>query len=334
MPITGPSSYVTTVPLFINHWNDVNAAGTPVVLDMAQTGQPTPVTVGILEDLYGELTDARARVEVVMLDLALQQAEVLQEKTWLQTQVTAFNRNVRADHGASPFAKVLPVAPGVENGRERFNAPLRLVVALWGKVNAWRAAQTPVIPPLTLPGEAGGGAPVTLAVFSSRSIVLAAAMDVAEEREQQATLERAERNELQGRIYPILKVYRLKIAAVFAPGSPFVETLPALSEEAGATPQPGTLTGHYDVAQEAAVLAGTPSPSASVVRHQIRASVGEEPQVDDEVVRAEFEPGVPIALETTYGLAAPGETVNFRLVAITADGHERGTEWVRVQRPV
>jgi hypothetical protein len=71
-----------------------------------------------------------------------------------------------------------------------------------------------------------------------------------------------------------------------------------------------------------------------VVKHQIRASLGATPQSEDEAVKAEFALGATIALNTAYGLGAPGAQVHFRLVAITADGHEKGSDWVTVLRPV
>jgi len=159
-------------------------------------------------------------------------------------------------------------------------------------------------------------------------------MDNEEERSQQAALDRATRDAVQRKIYPILKVYRLKVEAIFPSPSPILETLPALTENAGATPQPGSLTGNYNAGTNSAVLTGQPSPSGSVVRHQIRASVGTEPSLEDEALSAEFEVGDPIELTTNYGFGAPGAIVHFRLVAITADGHEKGTPWLMLQRPL
>jgi len=62
--------------------------------------------------------------------------------------------------------------------------------------------------------------------------------------------------------------------------------------------------------------------------------VGEEPSDEDESLRAEFAPGEPISLTTNFGLTAPGATAHFRLVAISASGHESGTPWLTIQRPL
>ena len=51
-------------------------------------------------------------------------------------------------------------------------------------------------------------------------------------------------------------------------------------------------------------------------------------------MRAEFPLGQAIALSSDYGLSVPGAKVHWRLVAITADGHEGGTPWLSFQRPL
>jgi hypothetical protein len=328
MPITGPSSYLVTLPLFLNHWEDVNAAGAPLVLDREACGQPADVDVAQLQVMADDLTTQRGVLEGVLLDATLASAELLQHRTWLHAQAVAFNQSVRADHGTSIYARALEPAPQLSEAREKFLKPLRLIAALWLKVNAFRAALATPKPPLTLPGG------ITQADFAARLEVGRVAFNSAEEREQQATLERGIRNELQDLIYPILKVYRLKVEATYAAGSAIMATLPALTDDGSGTPQPGTLTGSFNAATGAATLTGTPSSSGTVVRHQIRASLGPEPDAEDEALKAEFTPGQPITLTTSYGFSAPGALVHFRLVAITADGHEKGSDWLTLQRPL
>lgn len=328
MPISGPSSYLVTVPLFLNHWADANEVSGTFLLDGAQCEQPVDVGIATLQAFFDDLEMARDQVEVVAMEWALKQAEVLGLRTAVQGHAVKFNRAVRADLGSTKFAEVLPTAPGLNDAREKFMKPIRAVLSLWAKVNTYLATLTPPKPVLQLEGGA------TLDTVTLQVNALREAMDVAEERDQQATLERADRNVVQETIYPILKVYRLKVLARFAPDSAIVATLPALTEDSEATPEAGTLAGSYHAASNEAQLTGTPSPSPSVVRHQIRACVGAVPSAEDETMRTEFALGMPIALNTNYGLGAPGATVHFRLVAITADGHEKGTDWVTVQRPL
>ena len=139
---------------------------------------------------------------------------------------------------------------------------------------------------------------------------------------------------VQDRIYPLLKLYRAKIEALFAANAPIALSLPDLVDSGSGSPAPGTLEGVLNAEGTESVLTGEPSVSASVVKHQLRASVGEEPSAGDEAVRAEFALGEEIALTSDYGLSVPGAGVHWRLVAVTADGHEGTTDWVSLQRPL
>ena len=139
-------------------------------------------------------------------------------------------------------------------------------------------------------------------------------------------------NDARDQIYPVPRVYLLEIQAAFHAGPAIVETLPALTENghqhAAAIGGP---SGQSVAASISASLTGTASTSSTVVLHQIRASVTEDPSVEDESVVVEF---APLTLSTTYGLTVPGAKAHFRLVGITADGHESGSDWVTIERPV
>lgn len=328
MPISGASSYIVVVPIFLNHWDDANAVNGAFTLDKEATGQPADVARDDLNDLYQELVTRRDTLEETLLDLGLASGTLLGDKTWLHAQCISFNQIMRADHGTTIYARNLPVAPQLGEAREKFLKPLRLMANLWAKVNTYRAALTPPKTALTL--QEG----TTLATFNTRMDTARGNFNVVEERDQQATLERALRDDQQEIIYPVLKVYRLKVEALFPAGSAILETLPALTDDGSGTPQAGTLGGTFSTTTNEATLTGTPSASKTVVRHQIRASLGPEPDAGDETLTAEYALGAPLTLTTGYGLGTPGALAHFRLVAITADGHEKGSDWVTIQRPL
>ena len=160
------------------------------------------------------------------------------------------------------------------------------------------------------------------------------AMDDFEELEQQLSLDIKKRDGVQDLIYPILKVYRLKIPAVFAAGHPLIATLPALSPEPGSTPAAPGLTMGWSAANSRAEGTGTASPSASVVQTQLRGSVGPEHDEHSETAVMTIEAGQPLIFETIWGLVTPGAVASFRAVAMTGDGHERGSGPVVVSRPL
>ena len=331
MPISGPSSYIVVVPAFINHWTDANALGSLITIDGTALGQLSDVGISYLQGLQTELLGARDTLETTNVDLGISSGNVLGHKTWLQAQCVAFNKAVRADHSTTAFVDVLPQAPQVSDGREKFNKPVRMLLTLWARVNTYRAALVPPKSALTLPASLTA---ITLATMTARLATMLAEQNTHEEREQQAALDRLKRENVQDRIYPVLKIYRQKIEASFAPTAAIVLSLPELTDSGAGTPEPGVLTAALNAAGTEVVMTGTVSPSATVASHQLRASVGEEPQSDEESMRAEFPLGMPIALTTDYGLGVPGARVHWRLVAITADGHERATPWQSFQRPL
>ena len=89
MPInlTSPSSYFTTVPLFINHWNDANGLGGAILLDKDACGQAADVARADLIALFTSLTTKRDTLEGTLLDVVLLNLQVLEAKTWLQAAV-------------------------------------------------------------------------------------------------------------------------------------------------------------------------------------------------------------------------------------------------------
>ena len=83
-----------------------------------------------------------------------------------------------------------------------------------------------------------------------------------------------------------------------------------------------------------AELSGTASPTAAVTRYQLRACIGPVHNDDLESVVSTVDAGEPLAFNTTWGLTTPGSVASFRLVAMTADGHERGSAPVVIARPL
>ena len=328
MPITGPSSYISVVPAFLNHWADANLLGQAVTVDGVALGQLGDQGISFLQGLQTELLGARDTLEATNVDVALSSGALLGHKTFLQAQCVAFNKAVRADHSTTVYVQALPDAPQVADAREKFNKPIRQMLILWGKVSTYRTGLTPSKSPLVLPGN------VSSTTVTTRLALLVQEQNNFEERDQQAGLDRLKRENVQDRIYPVLKLYRAKIEALFAANAPIVLSLPALTESGQASPDAGTITGALNAAGTEAVLAGTPSPSATVVKHQLRASVGDAPNAGDETMKAEFAPGHAITLTSNFGLGVPGARVHWRLVAITADGHEGATEWLSFQRPL
>ncbi len=328
MPIQGPTSYFPTTQAFLNHWADAEAAqgGTPILLDGQQVGTNVDAPVADLQGLFDDLGEARDTVESTALDIGLARAAVAQHRDWLHTQMGLFNDKMRSDHGRSIYAKNLELVPPANSGREAFMKPMRATSRLWQKVNDWLAGLgKPALTTLT---------PVTRADFENRVTVLRAALDMLEEREQQITLDLAARNAIQDKIYPFLKVYRLKIPTLFAEGSAILESLPDLTPAPGSTPSAPGLAGGWSVAHTRAEFTGTASATAEVTQHQLRGCAQENYDEAIEAVLSTVPVGQPLTLDSTYGLTEAGAIASFRLYAMTATGNEKGSAPVVVSRPL
>lgn len=330
MPIDGPSSYLTTVPLFLNHWEDANVAkGSAITLDGDACGQPgAPLERGTLAGMFDDLEALREVVEATLLEGAIARAEALALRVACHDFCEQFNATMRADYPTLPHAQILSDVPQVSMGRELFLRLTRGTHRLWAKVNAYLAGLVPARPPIVLQGG------TTAVALEAELGELRVKFDAVEEREQQASLDRRFRDAQQDVIYQVLKVYRLKIPTVFPEESPLVETLPALTTDSTKTPAAPSAAGSWNAVSSEADLTGTASVSTTVVRHQWRGCPGEEYQSEDESILANIPLGQPLTFSTTFGLGVPGTVCGYRLVAITADGHEKGSEAVYVSRPL
>ena len=328
MPIQGPTSYFTVVPLFINHWNDANTAngGVPISLSKEETGLTVDPVVADLEALFSALEQHRDNVENLAQDVSIQSAVVTGMKELMLAKMNDFNTKMRADYASSPYGKNLSDVPQATSGRDAFLKPMRDTNRLWAKVNLWLVSLGK--PELRLKGE------FQQAAFNTALDSLRTAWNDWESLEQDWSLDIQKRNDAQDVIYPILKVYRLKIPSIFAEGSAILDTLPLLTPVAGSTPQAPGLTGGWSVVNSRGEFTGTPSPTAAVTRNQLRACVGPDYNENIENVVATLDAGEPIVFTTTWGLTTPGAVASFRLVAQTADGHERGSAPVIIARPL
>lgn len=328
MPISGPTSYFATTQAFLNHWDDANAASTtgPISLDKTQCGTAADVVRNDLVALLSSLETARDVIEGTAQDVSIFRSGAVAVRTWLLEQMNLFNQTMRADHGTSAYAQNLEAVPSPGAGREAFMKPMRATARLWAVVDNWRVLQG-----LSALALSSG---VDQAAFFAKVAEGRTALDQIEEREQQVTIERAKRDMVQVKIYAILKVYRLKIPALFAEGSAILTSLPLLTPEPGSTPAAPGLSGGWNVGQNRAEFTGTASPTPAVTQHQLRGCPQAEFDEDLETVVATIEVGQPLTFQTTFGLTQAGATASFRLVAMTGDGHERGSAPVVVSRPV
>jgi hypothetical protein len=322
MPITGPSSYLPTIDLFLSHWESANAALGAVVLE---NGADRASLLG----LQADLEVARDAVTDASVDLALVRASLTQALTVLQARCVEFNARVRGDLAGTIFPAALPEAFSVGQGEAIVRDNLRKVSRLWLKVNALGVdAPTSV----TLPFALGGG--YALADLDAARDVLRDAYRAVSDAEVDLALARGNRNATQVEIYAILKSYRQKITGYAASQPALFATLPALTPAPGHTPDPVPVQAVWDAPSTSAKITWTASADAALERYELRACAGADYDSDDEVLIATVQPGAPLEAFSAFSLGTPGITAGFKIYVILTTGNERGSEPAYVQRPV
>ncbi len=317
MPISGPSSYIPTINLFLAHWEDAEGVqGSPI------TVPPQGTTRGELENTRDALEAARAKVEDRINDVEIGNATLAQQKTVMIAHVNDFNRRVRGLLPGTPFVNGLPEVPRPTSAQSYFTKPLIDMASLWGKINT---AQAPD-PFLLAEGY-------DRATFETDLETLNEAYVTDYDNEQEVKLARDERNAIQEEVLPILVGYRRVIEALFAPGSPIVQTLPRVTPLPGHTPQQVTAQGVWDASAGLARITFSESTDANLQKYELRTSPVTPYSTGDEQVLASLQPEDPREFTTTAGLEAPGDSANYRVYVILDTGNENGSDTVTVQRP-
>jgi hypothetical protein len=324
MPITGPSSYVPTIESFINHWTAVNAAlpaAQPLVLPANGPDTPAPVALADLQSLYNALIAQRDVVQASIIDEALASETLIDQKRALLAKLNLFNDTIRGSYPGSKWERVLTGAPSIGDGRTLFIRAIESTRNIWSRFNTTSGLAAIVL--------AGG---YDLAAFDADLSALRVAYVASGKEEDSLALEREERNDIQDRIYPILKRYRALMPTLFPVGAALVDELPQLTPTSSRTPDPVTATAVWDVATSKAKITWTASTDSELARYEVRWSPGLEYQVDAESTLGTISPGATLEFLTDQGLTTPGAKSNFRVVVVLTTGNEAGSEPVSVVR--
>ena len=323
MPISGPSSFVPTLNLFIPHWVDVNlalGAGGPLVLEDG-------TTIAILTGYRDELSNYRSSIQSKLNDVEIAGGFLTQRKTAMLARNGEFNRRVRGAIGSSPYAAALSNVPAITAAEGPFLEPLDDVASLWAKINA--ATIPGFTGPLLLPDG------YAIATFLTDLAALKAAYATDGTAEQELKLERKSRDAVQVKAQKALVDYRRAIAGSFAENHPLVLSLPAVSPEPGSTPEPVTASIVWDPLQLKAKITFSASTDQDLDHYEIRFCPGPNYSTETEVVtiNGNILPGGPLEFFTDTGLTAPGNIASFRVYAILTTANEKGSNTLTLTRP-
>jgi hypothetical protein len=326
MPVTGPNSYPSTIGAFLSHWADVNTLlGTPLTIIGGRT-------VANLQQWLQDSTDQIAATTQAIITAANRKAELDQIKANLVRWTVKFNDTLRTDHPALTYIKNLVPAPKLSAGRGSFTGPLAQTLQIWLDANAV------LTPDVTL----------TIRTLLSNGTTQVETLEAAEYQDllndlsskwtewvmaqQKSDNVRETRNDTHKLAYDCMRDYRAKVQNELAPGHALLESLPLLNPDTSKNPDAPEATGAWNAATEKADLSGTPSTSATVVRHEVRYSPEPEYNPENEIVLATIPTGQPLTYSTDIGLGIVGDVSRFQVVAVTGDGHEGRSPVVAVER--
>ena len=320
MPISGPTSYLSTTEEFITHWGVANTTlgvGNELVL---QGG----VTLANLQTLLDSLNAKRLDLTAKLNVQETARGEIEIRKTELLLRINQFNDVIRADFAGTKWEVALANVPAINDGQGVFVLPLEDALTLWSQLNAG-IAPAPAVTLLGGYNQATFAADIT--ALNAAYTAWRAAMKIVE-----ITL--AERNDIQDLIKPQLVSYRRKLPTKFAKNHALVETLPALTPAPGSTPDPVVVTAVWTATQQQARLTWTVSLDPNLFKYEIRFCAGPVYDTDLEDVVGSVLPGAPLEFMTLAGLGTPGNSASYKVYVITTTNNERGSEAVSVLRPV
>ena len=320
MPITSTIDYIPVMDQFIAHWQ-----ATDNTILIAEDG--TAVTFADFGALRTTLDEAKSELQGVLNNLENSRVTLEQKRLAAGDRIAEFNRRVRADFTGNTTFNSLPVVPNRSAGRDAFLNALDDMLDLWARVN--------LLPPsdlFTAPMQLMGG--FSRADLTALRAGLDAAFTTRGSCERAAENQRLLRNNLQVRAKALMITYRMKIEALYAPGSMPVTTLPRVTPLPGSTPDPVTMAAAWSEPNLRAELTWTESTDPELASYQVRATPGPEYSAEDETLLASIAPGAPRSYNTAAGLAVPGAAMSYKVYVILNTGHEAGSDPGTVTRPV
>ncbi len=322
--ITGPSSYITTMNQFNQHWLLVNAklAPTPMILGLPDK---TTMTQAQFLTLRNTLQAQQDTVQSALADVQIARGNVTLQKAALLSKFGLFTSLLDGYFSATGFYNARPYAPGINEGKENFLHPLGAMMTVWAKINT-----SPAPPGVTLPLVLNDGTDQSAFASAVSSLIFAYA-DM-ENKEVILQMERGERNVIQDRAYMVMKTYRESAVGKFGIFPELLESLPRLSPLPGHTPEAVNASAVFEAPDKSKVVYDE-SADAALHSYELRGNVGEDYSDEDAVVIATNLPGAPREFITPFGLNQPGAKVAYKVYVILTTGNEAGSAAMFVQRP-
>ncbi len=323
--------FVETSNEYLSHWLQCNNAlpvGTPLRIKLPNGSLVTRAQFAGLRDALVAQNNV-VLAELTELDLARGTIELGKEA--LLERFNQFNTKLDANWQRTRYFRGRQYAPGIGYGQEQFSRPMGRVMTLWAKMNAG-PAPAGVTLPLVLPATDLQIVPMTQGEFASALSALQFNYADEDLRDQNVTLARADRDEIQENLYEVMKAYRENVPGDMMTFPALVATMPRLSPLPGHTPQAVNASAVFEAPDKSKVVYNA-SNDAMLAGYQLRGNVGTDYSDEDAVVIANNEPGATREFITPFGLNQPGVHLALKVYVILTTGNEAGSAAMFVQRP-
>lgn len=317
MAISGPASYVPTTEAFVSHWGLADAAlgaGNEIVLAGG-------VNLAGLSTKKTALVNKRTLLQTKLTELEVARGDIEIRKGALLQLFAKFTDRVRSLYPGSKYERALPTQPGLNDSLGLFTDPMDSAASLWKLIN-----DDPALADIVILGT-------TQAQFVTLIADLKTAFTTRTNAATVADVTREERNDLQDEIYAILKNYRQALPSHFATGNALIDSLPRLTPEPGATPEPVIVNAVWVPATNQARLTYTRSTATDFSDYEFRMTPGPDYSTEDDVIVGSITNQDTLEFLTDAGLMTPGVTASFKVYVKTATGNESGSNTVVITRP-
>lgn len=341
--ISGPSSYVPVGNQFYLHWGDVDqalGAGNELVLAGYIVKSSQPITRTVFKQWYDDLLLERTAVSSLVADVDLAKGSYEDRKAQLILRQEQLHMAVRGNAPKSRYDRSLPAQVQLDDTVQVIQDAMVRVRQVWTSINA--DAQLGIQVPVTLEGGldlAGflqllngipGATPEAPPIIPG----LRHLYDKVAELEGKLKLARESRNDLQDRLYEMMKNYRPLAGRKFPPDHALNDSMPALTPPQSTTPPAVQIVVTYDVPLQKAKIVVVGTVPAGVNELEVRGVPGSTYVADDESTLGTIPLNGPLEFLTDTFHQTAGQSATYKVFTGNASGGEAGSNAGTATRPV
>ena len=323
MPFIGrsPLSYIAVADDLVAHWTRVNTASPdkPIVCK----GNYAVASLTVERNALGSKV-SEVRVHRTARETAASVRDGKKEA--VRGYLTRFRGAVTSVLMDTPYVKNLPLMPGTTGDEQRFKEPFLKMAEQWRTINGLGSTVPGFTAPLII------GDDITLDAYEDALAELESSYRSIDVLDNNLDTSRSERDSLLPNIRKRAQQYKAALIARYGNDHAFVKSIPTLSTSPGSTPSAVKLSATWDTERELAVFTWSAS-SLPEVHYALRTTGSLPYKIEDEEAVVTVTTG-NLTAATDAGLQAPGAEANFKVYVVTKDGNERGSNTVKVKRPV